>query len=108
MIRSSVRIVFGIALCAATLALAACGGSSGGRSDYAKDADTGAAAPATVPKVDAPGAPDSTAGVSERTGSRAPSGDTLGSKGKATGATNPTAAGQTPPATQSAPAGKRP
>jgi len=100
----------GIALCAAAavLALAACGGSKSGRSDYVQDADTGAAAPATTPTLNAPGTPDSTAGVSERTGNRAPAGDTLGSKGAATGATNPTASGRTPPATQSAPATKRP
>jgi hypothetical protein len=48
--------------------LAACG-AEGGRSDYPADGDTGGAAPATVITPDNPGAPDSTAGMSQRTGS---------------------------------------
>ena len=72
----------------ATLAAGAC--AKGDRNDYNKaDADTGAAAPATRPTLDAPGAPDSTAGVSQRTGAPGAAGDTLGSKGGA-------AAGATP------------
>ena len=49
---------------ALALALAACG-TEGGRSDYVNDT---AASPATVPTPDNPGAPDSTAGMSQRTG----------------------------------------
>jgi hypothetical protein len=55
-------------------ALAACG-PEGGREGYAGDGDTGAAAPATTPTFDAPGGPDSTTGVSERTGEKGPAGD---------------------------------
>jgi hypothetical protein len=50
------------------LALAACGGSKSGRTDYVKDGDTGVAAPGTVLTPDNPGAPDSTSGMSQRTG----------------------------------------
>lgn len=78
-----------IALGTTAAALGAC--TKGGRSDYVQDADTGAAAPATRPTVDAPGAPDSTAGVSQRTGQRGPSGDTLGSKGRPAGTPGTTA-----------------
>ncbi|MFL5575925.1 MAG: hypothetical protein ACJ79S_08165 [Gemmatimonadaceae bacterium] len=88
-----------------SLWLAGCGGTQSGRSDYVRDADTGAAAPATTLTPDRPEGPDSTAGVSERTGKRGVAGDTLGSKGAATGATNPAATGQRPPETSSA-AGK--
>lgn len=57
----------GVALAAALLA--ACG-PDGGRSDYQRDGDTGAASPATTPTPDNPGAPDSTTGLSpERAGS---------------------------------------
>ena len=49
---------------AAMVTVAACGGG-----DYPADGDTGAPAPATVPTPDQPGAPDSTAGMSQRTGS---------------------------------------
>ena len=69
-----------IALGSSVAALGACD-SKGGRSDYVQDGDTGAAAPATVPTVDNPATPDSTAGVSQRTGERGVAGDTLGSKG---------------------------
>jgi hypothetical protein len=83
-VTTSLAAARGVAL--ATLAaalLAACGGTKSGRSDYVRDGDTGQAAPATVPTVNNPQAPDSTAGVSQRTGSTAASGDTLGAKGKA-------------------------
>ena len=55
--------------------LAACGGAAG-REDYVKDGDTGAAAPAAVQTVNQPTAPDSTAGISRRTGARGITGDT--------------------------------
>jgi hypothetical protein len=80
------RIAAEIALGAAlSVSLVACGGSKGGRSDYVQDADTGAAAPATKLTPDNPAAPNSTAGVSERTGKPGVAGDTLGSKGAAAG-----------------------
>ncbi|HKG91876.1 MAG TPA: hypothetical protein VKA84_08300 [Gemmatimonadaceae bacterium] len=61
-------------------ALAACG-TKGGRDDYAKDGDSGAAAPATVPTPDASRPPDSTAGVSTQTGRpQGVAGDTLGGR----------------------------
>ena len=66
-----------------TVALGAC--TKGGRSDYVQDGDTGAASPATRPTLDHPNAPDSTAGVSQRTGQRGVAGDTLGSKGQPAG-----------------------
>ena len=67
-----------LALAAAAI-VAACG-AEGGRSDYA-DGDSGQAAPATVIDTSATrGAPDSTAGVSERTRSDAVAGDTTGAK----------------------------
>jgi hypothetical protein len=74
-----------VALGTAVAALGACGGSKGGRSDYVHDADTGAAAPATQPTLDHPAAPDSTAGVSQRTGQPGVAGDTLGSKSSPAG-----------------------
>jgi len=76
--RATLVAALGITLAA----LGAC--TKGGRSDYVKDADTGAAAPATTPTVDNPQAPDSTAGVSERTGKRGVAGDTMGSTGRST------------------------
>ena len=76
--RATLAVALGISLAA----LGAC--TKGGRSDYVKDADTGAAAPATTPTLDNPQAPDSTAGVSERTGTRGVAGDTMGSKGRST------------------------
>ena len=88
---SSNAAVAALALAATLTALGAC--TKGGRDDYVRDGDTGAAAPATQLKVDNPSGPDSTVGVSQRTGARGPAGDTTGAKGAATGATNPTAAG---------------
>lgn len=67
------------ALALGALALAACGAKEG-REDYKADGDTGQAAPATVPTVNNPSAPDSTDGVGQRTGARQHAGDTLGSK----------------------------
>ena len=64
----------GLTLLGAAAALAAC--TAGGREDYVKDGDTGAAAPATVQTVNQPTAPDSTAGVSRRTGTPGSIGDT--------------------------------
>ena len=60
--------------------LAACGGKDG-RSDYVKDGDTGAASPATTPTPDNPGAPDSTSGMSQRTGSPGMAGTRQGANG---------------------------
>jgi hypothetical protein len=63
----------------ALLAVAALGACTG-KSRYARDGDTGAAAPATVRDMSAtPNAPDSTAGVSRPTGRPGAAGDTLGS-----------------------------
>lgn len=84
-----------VALGATAVALGACGGSKGGRSDYVKDADTGAASPATTPTLDRPEGPDSTAGVSQRTGQRGVAGDTLGSKSTPAGTSAGTAASGT-------------
>jgi hypothetical protein len=68
----------GATIAAAALALAACS-TEGGRDDYAKDGDSGAASPATVQTVNQPTSPDSTAGVSRRTGERGIAGDTMAS-----------------------------
>lgn len=62
------------ALLATVTALAAC--TKGGREDYVKDGDTGTASPATVQTVNTPTTPDSTAGVSRRTGAPGAAGDT--------------------------------
>ena len=75
-----IAIVPGRLTTLALLVLAAACGTEGGRSDYANDGDTGAAAPAATYTPDAPQAPDSTAGVSERTGRDGVAGDTLGAK----------------------------
>jgi hypothetical protein len=69
-----------LAAAAALGALIACG-PKGGREDFAKDGDSGAAAPAAVPTPDHPSGPDSTAGVSSQTGrAQGVAGDTLGGK----------------------------
>jgi hypothetical protein len=60
-------------------ALVACSPGNGGREDYVKDGDTGTAAPATVQTVNNPSGPDSTAGVSRRTGDQGRAGDTTAS-----------------------------
>ncbi len=77
------------ALALAGMALAACN-ASGGRSDHPADADSGQAAPATVPTVNNPDAPDSTAGVAPVGSGQPPgvAGDTLSSQ-KAGGARPP-------------------
>ena len=54
--------------------LAACG-QQGGREDYVGEADTPVASPGTVLTPNVPNVPDSTTGVSERTGETGPSGD---------------------------------
>lgn len=64
-----------LSLGAVATALSACV-AEGGRGDYAKDGDSGAAAPATVQTVNAPQTADSTAGVSRRTGAPGAAGDT--------------------------------
>ena len=73
----------------ATLLLAAACGAEGGREDYANEGDTGAAAPATVVTPNALQTPDSTAGVSERSGQRGVSGDTLSGRSPQTKARRP-------------------
>ena len=78
----------GAARLAAVALLAACV-AEGGRGDYAKDGDSGAAAPAAVQTVNAPQTADSTAGVSRRTGAPGAAGDTNASGvGKGTIGTN--------------------
>ncbi len=67
----------GAVLLAAAATLAAC--TQGGREDYVKDGDSGAASPAAVQTVNAPQTADSTAGVSRRTGVPGAAGDTTGS-----------------------------
>jgi predicted outer membrane protein len=68
---------------AATLALAACGTKEG---EYAKDGDTGAAAPATQQTLSpSPSMGDSTMGTARGTGKPGIAGDTLGSLGKSVG-----------------------
>lgn len=92
-----------MAAAATVFSLAAC--TKGGREDYADDAEGGAAAPAAVQTFNAPGGPDSTAGISRRTGRPASAGDTTSAAGKGTIQTNdntrsvPGAATGTPPRT---------
>jgi len=66
-------------------ALAACGG---GRNDHPADGDTGQAAPATVPTVNNPEAPDSTTGVSPAL-SGTPQGNNPGIAGDTTSSQQP-------------------
>ena len=73
----------------AALLLAAACSAEGGREDYANDGDTGAAAPATVITPNAPQTPDSTAGVSERSGQPGVAGDTLSGRSPQTKARQP-------------------
>lgn len=77
---------------AALVAVAACDAKSG-RDDYARDGDTGAAAPATVLTPTNEAAPDSTAGISQRTGTPGSAGDRQGQNGTAAIPNTP-AAGQ--------------
>ena len=74
------KISIKLAAIAAIALLAACG-TEGGRSDYVKDGDTGAASPATTPTPDNPGAPDSTAGMSQRAGAPGAAGTRQGVNG---------------------------
>ena len=76
---------------------AACGGTEGGRTDYSRDADSGAAAPATKQTLSPnPAMGDSTEGVSPgRLGQPAVAGDTRGARGRPAG--SPTGS---PPATK--------
>ena len=70
------------AAAAAVVVLAACN-AEGGRDNYARDGDSGAAAPATVLTPSTESAPDSTAGVSQRTGTPGAAGDRQGQNGTA-------------------------
>ena len=77
-------------LCAAALALAtaaACGGTEGGRTEYSRDADSGAAAPATKQTLSPnPAMGSSTEAVAPgRLGRPAVAGDTLGARGQPVG-----------------------
>jgi hypothetical protein len=74
-------------LTSASGTLVACGGGgNGGRTEYAKDGDTGAAAPATQQTLSPnPAMGDSTSGMSTRTGRPGAAGDTVGAFGKAAG-----------------------
>jgi len=72
------QIARAAALAVVVAAVAACT-PSGGREDYNKaDEDTGQASPATVLTPNSPGAPDSTTGVSQRTGKPGMAGDRQG------------------------------
>ena len=88
-----------VAILAACVLAAACGREGkDGKTEYAQDGDTGAAAPATV-QVPSPGlTPDSTAGQAKATGKGMQSGDTLQAKGR--GAVAPAVV---PPATPKRP-----
>jgi hypothetical protein len=103
-LRATAAVAFGVALSAA---LAACGGTKSGRSDYVRDADSGAAAPATRLTPDASSRPDSTAGVSQRTGRRGVAGDTLANSPSAVG-TGAAPAGGAPSAGGTTGSGSRP
>ncbi|AHG89540.1 hypothetical protein J421_2003 [Gemmatirosa kalamazoonensis] len=73
---------------AAVVALAACGGAK--QPDYAKDGDTGAAAPATQQTLSpTPTMGDSAAGVNRGTGGAVPAGDTTAGHAAAKGAPRP-------------------
>ena len=81
-----------LALAAAVAATAACG-AEGGRDDYAKDGDTGAAAPAvegggydqsTAKMI----GPDSSLGTQGRSGTPGVAGDTTGERGMPAGRTD--------------------
>lgn len=86
----------------AGVALVACGGG-GDKPTYAKDGDTGAAAPATQQTLSPqPNMGDSTAGVAHSTGVGNAAGDTLGAMGKAAGQPQMT------PGTPGAPSGTPP
>jgi hypothetical protein len=95
-------------LAAVVGALGACGGSKEGRDRYVGDADSGAAAPATVPTPDNPATPESTLGVGGRTGAPAAAGDTSAARGGAV-LNNPQSAGSaTTPVEGKSDSAKRP
>jgi hypothetical protein len=74
-------------LAAALVAVAGCD-AKGGRTDYSKSPDSGAAAPAT--RLDTSlsrDMPDSTTGGPDRTGKRGVAGDTLSTRGRPVGVT---------------------
>jgi len=76
---------------AALAAIVGCD-AKGGRTDYSKSPDSGAAAPAT--KLDTSltrDMPDSTTGGPDRTGKRGVAGDTLSTRGRPAGVTPPPA-----------------
>ena len=85
--RSRGRLLAAVAPLAALTALAACGGEmKTPPPDYANDADTGAAAPATQQTLSPnPSMGDSTTGMSRGTGVGNAAGDTTGAFGKAAG-----------------------
>jgi hypothetical protein len=87
------------ALAAAALTLAACDSKKG---EYARDGDSGAAAPATrIDTTRTPGAPDSTTGVSQPSGGPAIAGDSTGRRNQNDQPRTPPASGtktKTPPA----------
>jgi hypothetical protein len=68
-----------LVMLAAAALFAAC--SKGDSNGYAQDGDTGAASPATVPTPNNPGAPDSTAGMSQRAGAPGAAGTRQGTNG---------------------------
>ena len=76
---------------AALVAVVGCD-AKGGRTDYSKSPDSGAAAPAT--RLDTSltrDMPDSTTGGPDRTGKRGVAGDTLSTRGRPAGVTPPPA-----------------
>jgi len=76
---------------AALAAIVGCD-AKGGRTDYSKSPDSGAAAPAT--RLDTSlsrDMPDSTTGGPDRTGKRGVTGDTLSTRGRPAGVTPPPA-----------------
>jgi hypothetical protein len=78
-------------LVAALVAMVGCD-AKGGRTDYSKSPDSGAAAPAT--RLDTSlsrDMPDSTTGGPDRTGKRGVAGDTLSTRGRPAGVTPPPA-----------------
>ena len=76
------RILTRAALVGAVCALAAC--TKGGRSDYVRDGDTGAAAPATMTDANHPTtSQDSAAAVTSSTNGPAVAGDKQGQRGTA-------------------------
>jgi len=94
MVRKSIRRLAGararhwLGAAAAVAALAAC--TEGGRSEYADDGDTGAAAPATSPDQSTARmiGPDSGPSPENRTGRPGMAGDTLGARGTPAGASD--------------------